>query len=166
MKKRTVLGTAGIGLSVFLLVLSSFPLRAAEEMYWDSSFGSIGLGTLTAMSDAPTGSATARLVMTGDVELSADNTTTAQLSEAGGDTLITDYKMTFDGDGGSATGRATVDWASYDTFLSPSVTVSHVVGDDDVDVTLYARAQMDPAEAPNAGNYSATQTITAHWVGP
>jgi hypothetical protein len=139
---------------------------AQEQMYWDSNFPSMSLAAITSRTDAPTDSATARLVTTGDCELSADNSATAQLSEAGGDTLTTEYRLTFDGDGSSATGGAEVAYTSYGGFLSPAATVTHVEGDDDVNVTLYVRAQIPAGDVADAGSYSATQTITASWVGP
>jgi hypothetical protein len=104
--------------------------------------------------------------MTGDVELTADNTASARLSGPGGEVLVTEYKLTFDGDGTTATGRATVDYAPHDSFLSGGVVVSHLIADDRVKVTLHARASMPPGDVPDAGDYSATQTLTASWVGP
>jgi hypothetical protein len=88
------------------------------------------------------------------------------LSGPGGDTLVTEYKLTFDGDGSSATGASTVDYTSYESFLNPAVSVTHVGGDDAVIVTLYVRAGNYLGDLANSGSYSATQTLTASWVGP
>ncbi|MFO8008723.1 MAG: fibronectin type III domain-containing protein [Candidatus Brocadiia bacterium] len=133
-------------------------------MSWDTDFPAIDLGSVTSMADIVTGNSTATLTVTGHCELSADNTTAAQLSETGGDVLTTEYGLSFDGDGSAATGGSDVSYTAYDSFLSPAVSVTHVSGDDSVDVTLSVRASVPAGEAPNAGSYSATQTITAHWL--
>ncbi len=124
------------------------------------------LSNITTRGAVSTGNATARLLLNGDAELSADNTTTAQLSGPGGDTLITKYRLTFDGNGLGATGAGEVGYASYESFLNTPVLITHVGGDDDVQVTLYARAEHDAGNVANAGAYSATQTLTVSWVGP
>jgi len=149
-----------------LIIVCCPCLVVAQTMYWSSSFGPIGLGNISTRSGTLEGSSQAQLEMTGDVEISADNSTTARLSGPGGDTLVTEYKLAFDGDGSSATGAATVDYTSYDSFLSPAVSVTHVGADDAVVVTLHVRAANYPGDLANSGAYSATQTLTASWVGP
>jgi hypothetical protein len=75
-------------------------------------------------------------------------------------------RFEFDGDGVSKTGGPTVDFTSYDSFLSSPVSVTYVPDDNDVVVTLHARASNYSNQLANAGTYTATQTLTAHWVGP
>ena len=161
--KRDIPFLGAVGVCAVLLCR----LPAAQEvMQWESNFAPIDLDALTTRDDVATGSSTVRLLMNGDVELSADNSTTARLSGPGGDVLITEYKLTFDGDGTGATGAATVDYTPYDSFLNPPVLVTHVMADDDVNVTLHVRAQNPPGDVANAGTYTATATLTASWVGP
>ena len=142
------------------------PLRVSTQtMNWESNFSSINLGTITVRAEILEGSSTVRLLMTGDVEISADNGATARLSEPGGDILVTEYKLTFDGNGSSATGASTIDYTSYESFLNPAVLITHVVSDDDVNVTLYVRARNQAGDLANSGSYSATQTLTVTWSG-
>jgi len=140
-------------------------LLAQELMEWESSFPPIALDAITTQDGVSTGSSTATLLLNGDAEISADNSAAAQLSGPGSDTLVTEYKLTFDGDGQSATGGPSVDYTPYDSFLIPPVQITHLVGDDEVDVTVYVRAQNRPAEVADAGGYSATATLTVAWVG-
>ncbi|MCK4283705.1 MAG: hypothetical protein KAX44_05260, partial [Candidatus Brocadiae bacterium] len=117
---------------------------------------------ITTRTDQPTGSSTATLLMDGDVEIFAENGVAARLN-AGGDFLTTEYKLEFDG--GPTTGP-TVDYTLYGSFLSDGVLVTHVSGDNDVDVTLTVRASIPAGDVANAATYTATQTLTATWVGP
>ena len=142
-----------------------FAVGGQEEMYWESNFGPIVLAGISQRDQTPEGSSTARLILTGDVSLSADNSDTARLAGPGGDYLITEYALQFDGDGQSATGRPDVGYTSYDSFISTEVTVTQVGVDSDVEVTLKVRASMNAADVANAGTYTATQTLTASWVG-
>ena len=142
------------------------PILVAQTVQWTGNFGPISLANIAARTDQPTGSSTATLQITGDVELSADNTAAARLSEAGGDLLVTEYGLEFDGDGSSGSGAEPVPYAAYDSFLSPPVLVTHNGSDDDVVVTLKVRASIPAGDVANAATYSATQTITATWVGP
>ncbi|MHC4592026.1 MAG: hypothetical protein ACYS8L_04935 [Planctomycetota bacterium] len=155
-----------IRLAAVALVVVSLPLARAQVMQWSGNFGAINLPSITTQSSVVTGNSTAELETTGNCELTADNSATAQLSGPGGDVLVTEYSLTFDGDGASATGAATVDYTTYSSFLSPAVAITHVGGDDYVQVTLHVRAQNFAGDVANAGAYSATQTITASWVGP
>ncbi len=147
------------------LVVVSCPALVAQTMQWTGNFGPISLPNITTRTDQPTGSSTATLLMDGDVEISAENGATARLT-AGGDFLTTEYRLEFDGDGGGATGANTVDYTAYDSFLSGAVLVTHVFGDDSVDVTLTVRASIPAGDVADAATYSATQTLTATWVGP
>ena len=136
-----------------------------DIMEWSNDFTSgISLGTMTAQSDILTGSDTATLYTNGNVDITADLTTAAELSEAGADTLYTEYQLSYDGDGVSATGGSSVAYAVYSSFLSSASTVTHYDEDGVVVVTLGARATNVGGTLADAGNYSATQTLTASWV--
>ena len=74
---------------------------------------------------------------------------------------MTEYKLEYDGDGDPDTGGATVDWAEYDDFLVVPSAVTHVTLDGAVNVTLSARASNATGTLADAGNYTATQTLTA-----
>lgn len=159
-------GLSAVRAAVFGLFFFVPVYVVTQTMTWNGNFPAVNLGSLTSRSSMPEGSSTATLTMTGDVEITADNSTASRLSEAGGDTLITEYKLVFDGDGVSNTGGPTVSYASYNSFLISPVSVTHVDADDEVDVTLYVRAYNDPDNVADAGSYAATQTLTASWVGP
>jgi len=134
-------------------------------MEWSGNFSDINLSNITSQSDEPNDYSTTTLYTNGDVDITADNTTTAQLSSAT-DTLVTEYKLEYDGDGASATGGSTVDWTAYNSFLSPTASdVTHYEGDGNVDVTLWAKAKNPAGEVADAGSYTATQTLTAAWDG-
>lgn len=135
-------------------------------MYWDGGFGSVAVPALTSRSDQQNAGASATLILTGDVELTADTSSTAQLSEPGGDTLVTEYRLTFDGNGTSNSGASNVAYTSYSSFLQTPATVTHVTGDDDVVVSLFVRASHPANGLADAGTYGATQTLTVSWVGP
>ncbi|KPK64406.1 MAG: hypothetical protein AMK73_04640 [Planctomycetes bacterium SM23_32] len=155
-------------LLALLLVARLAPcvLSEPDVLSWAGNFGSINLPALDTRDAVSTGSATETLILDGDAELSADNGAAARLTGPGGDVLSTEYQLTFDGDGGSDTGAATVDFTPYDSFLASPVLIAHVLGDDAVQVTLHVRAQNFAGQLANAGAYSATQTLTASWVGP
>jgi hypothetical protein len=135
-------------------------------MYWNSNFGQIALGNIASRDQVCNGSSQITLSTNGNVEISADNSDTARFTESGGDHLYTEYKLEFDGDGLNTTGGETVDFTSYDSFLSSPVTVTHIPGYDEVQVTLSARASNYPGQLANAGDYTATQTLTATWNDP
>lgn len=150
-----------------LVILHCSPLLVhgqLESMSWQDDFSDIALANITTQNQVPEGSATVILNTNGNAEISADNTTTAQLSSAT-DTLFTEYKLTFDGDGINDTGGPTVAYTSYDSFLSSPVQITRVEPDDDVDVTLYVRASNYAGDVADSGTYTATQTLTAHWRG-
>jgi hypothetical protein len=150
---------------VCLTLICSVQL-SGDVMEWDSSFDDINIIThITTQNSVVSGSSTATLHTDGDAEITADNTATAQLSCAS-DTLVTEYKLEYDGDGTTETGGSTVDWTAYNSFLISASSVTHVTDDDYVDVTLHVRASNDSGNVANAGTYTAIQTLTAHWVGP
>jgi hypothetical protein len=135
-------------------------------MYWGGNFSPIALGNIGSRNQVCQGSSQVTLYTSGNAEISADNTDTARLTKAGGANLYTEYKLQFDGDGVSQTGGSTVDFTRYDLFLNSHATVAHITGDNAVQVTLYVRASNYTGQLADAGNYSATQTLTVHWVGP
>jgi hypothetical protein len=135
-------------------------------MYWSGNFSTIALGNIGNRTQVCQGSSQVTLYTSGNAEISADNTATARLTKAGGANLYTEYKLEFDGDGVSQTGGSTVDFTSYDSFLSSPASVTHITGDNAVQVTLYVRASNYANDVADAGTYTATQTLTVHWVGP
>jgi len=154
-------------IAVFTLTLICFALlMGADFMYWDGNFSLIALPNIQTRVQVREGSSYTVLCTSGNAEISADNTDAARLTEPGGDSLRTEYKLEFDGDGVSKTGGPTVDFTSYDSFLSSPVSVTHVPDYNDVQVTLSVRASNYPDQLANAGDYSATQTLTVHWIGP
>jgi hypothetical protein len=149
-----------------IIFITATLLFAEDSMYWVGNFGPISLGHLTTQADIKTASSSTTLFTTGDCEISADHTVAARLSGPAGCTLITEYKLEFDGDGSGKTGAATVDFSTYDTFLASPLRITHVPYDDDVVITLSVRARNNPNNLADAGDYTAAQTLTVHWVGP
>jgi hypothetical protein len=141
-------------------------LLGQDFMYWEDDFEPIILDDLTARDGVSEGEAQIKLFTSGDAEISADNTDAARLTEPGGDSLYTEYKLKFDGNGTSKTGGSSVSFTSYDSFLSTPAYVTHVPDDNDVKVTLSVKASNYDGQLANAGTYTATQTLTVHWVGP
>ena len=136
-------------------------------MEWSAaSYADIALAAITSTVDTPSGSRDFTLYTNCNCEISADNTTAAQLENNGAstDTLVTEYQLAYDGDGVSATGGTDVGtWTDYSTFLGTPSAVTHVDGDGVVTVTLSVQAS-SPGQVRDAGNYSATQTLTASWT--
>lgn len=152
----------------FILICSALLVQGAPpvQMRWQGFFGGITLQDIQTRDQVSTGSSSITLVTTGDAEISAENGEDARLTEPEGDSLYTEYKLEFDGDGASSTGGTTVNFTSYDSFLTSPAQVTHVLDDDQVTVTLSVRASNYANQLANAGTYSATQTLTAAWVGP
>lgn len=148
------------------LIYSALLVQGQEQMRWQGSFDTISLPNIQTRDQVSTGSSSIVLNTTGNAEISADNTDAAKLTEPSGDSLYTEYKLEFDGDGVSSTGGTTVDFTSYDSFLTSSAQVTYVFGDKWVTVTLSVRASNYANQLANAGTYSATQTLTAAWVDP
>ena len=140
-------------------------------MEWAGDFTDITIAThITAKSSAPVGSGTATLYTNGDVHITADITTAAQL-KLGSDPnqiLLTSYKLTDDGDGTNTTGGT--DQGSYTLhgsfLLSSPYAITHVAGDGADIITLWAQAENPSGEVADAGDYSAIQTLTASWGNP
>jgi len=133
----------------------------------DASYTDIALiPPITATTQTPSGSRDFTLYTNCNCEISADITAAAQLENEGAstDTLVTKYQLAYDGDGFSDTGGTDVGgWTDYSTFLSPASAVTHVDGDGAVVVTLSAQASTS-GNVPDAGDYRATQTLTAAWT--
>lgn len=170
--------TSVVGLAIAILLLGTqvtlaepaddaatcnITCTVGDIMEWEAaSFSAIDLGTITSVGEQKTGSSSLDLYTNGDVSITADNTATAQIA-SGGNTLTTEYSLSYDGDGTSDTGGSDVSYAAYDTFLGSGSTVTHVAGDGAATVTLGVRATAPAADAPDSGSYSATQTLTAAW---
>lgn len=153
---------------VIVTLICSMLLLGQDFMYWESDFAPIVLPNLTTQDQSESGSSNVTLFTSGDVEISADNSTNARLNGPSGDYLITRYKLNFDGDGVTKTGASNTELTDYDQFLVPPIQITHVADDNDVVVTLRARARPRNAagDLADAGTYTATQTLTVHWVGP
>jgi hypothetical protein len=133
-------------------------------MEWAGNFSAVNLANITAQGTVVTASGTATLYTNGDVHITADTSTDAQLTKvAGTDVLVTEYRLEYDGDGDPDTGGATVDYTEYDDFLDTPSVVTHAPGDGAVVVTLRVRASNEAGQVADAGNYAATQTLTASW---
>lgn len=151
---------------VIVTLICSVLLLGENFMYWESNFADIDIVEhITAQNSVVSGSSVATLNMNGDVSITS-NKSNAQLTN-GSDTLVTEYKLTFDHTGGDGyTGSSTVDWTDYNTFLDTAAVVTYVPDDNDVVVTLHVKASNYDGQLANAGTYTATQTLTVHWVGP
>jgi len=140
-------------------------------MEWSAaSYTDITLTPIAAQSDDPEGSTNFTLYTNGDVHITADITTAAQLT-LGADpnqTLVTSYMLKDNGDGTNTTGGDDeTDYTLYSSFLSsPAYAIIHVAGDGADVITLWAKAENPSGEVADAGVYSATQTLTASWGNP
>ncbi|MCE5341091.1 MAG: hypothetical protein LLF92_08190 [Planctomycetaceae bacterium] len=149
---------------------------------WEgANFAAIDLdaqeGHLTAQNSSPEGSAAYTLWTNCNVELSADNTATSQLTHQRGgganeDALVTKYKISTDGDGDPATGASAVAilasgsdaYVVHNLFLAEPLDITHFNTDGAVEVTLEVEATFDTDNVADSGLYQAVQTITASWV--
>lgn len=152
----------------YILVLTLVSTHVcAHIISWNGNFDDISLENIATKGQVREMSSTVTLSLDGDVEITANNTLNgpAELSNAT-DVLVTEYRLSFDGNGSSATGGSPTTYETYDSFLSSASRVSHVVADDDVDVTLHVRVNYNSNEVADSGTYLATQTLTVTWVGP
>ena len=141
----------------------SVSATVANMTEW-SDFSAMNLETTDDRDDQLMGSDTTTLYTKGNVDITAENDTDAELSEpAGGDTLHTEYSLSYDGDGSSATGSSTVSYTVHSSFLGSASTVTHVDADEAVVVTLGARATNAAGTLADSGDYSATLTLTLSW---
>jgi len=134
-------------------------------MEWSGNFPTgIAMANITAQSTVVDGNDTTTLYTNGNVDITTAGTAVLTNTDPNSaDVLVTEYKLTYDGDGASATGGSTVDWTAYDSFLTSASVITHISEDGAVDVTLWARASNPAGEVVDAGSYSATQTLTAAW---
>lgn len=131
---------------------------------WASnSFSAINLGKLTTQKTEVQGSASLVLYTNKDVQILADNSEAAQLSKDSMHTLITQYKLEYDGGGADQTGGRTAGWSDYDYFLVNGSQVIHAPCDGAVEVILSVRAFRNTAHAAESGRYTARQTLTVCW---
>ncbi len=157
-------------ISVLAVAILPISICAENEFLWVAeTFGPIELENISSQSDLKEGSASITLILTGEVVdavLTADNSSTAQLHNAS-DTLVTEYKVTFDGDGVNGTGGTSMDnYVPYNDFLSGSgLDIKYKEGDTEVEVTLHVRASNRPDDVSDSGVYTATQTLTVSWGG-
>lgn len=144
----------------------SITVTVDSIMEWSGNFSTIALPPITTQAIAQTAYQSTTLYTNGDVHITADNTTAAQL-KLGTDpnqTLVTSYMLEDDGDGSTTTGGT--DQGSYTlhgSFLSTAYAITHVAGDGADIIYLYAKAENPSGEVADAGNYSAIQTLTASW---
>ncbi|MHC4483312.1 MAG: hypothetical protein ACYSW4_07160 [Planctomycetota bacterium] len=140
-------------------------------MEWAGNFTDITLTAISSQTDTPSDSEAQTIYANCNFEIGADNTATAQLSSAT-DTLTTEYDLADDGDGSATTGAGAAaeaasglgSYTDYTTFLSTELAITHVDGDGAVGITLSVQASCPSGEVPDAGSYSATQTLTASWT--
>ncbi len=143
-----------------IVVLSVKPAFAAEVdstatcavsvtvspvMEWAGNFATgISLTAINAYTDAPTGNDNQTIYTNCNFTIGADQTATAQLANAT-DTLITNYRMTEDGDAvastGATDGQCTTSgldsYALYSSFLTTVLPILHINTDGAVVITLY-----------------------------
>ena len=119
---------------------------------------------ITAQADTPEASQSLVLYTNCTVNITADNTGPALLTHDGPslDTLVTKYKLDYDFEAdGTDTWGVEAGWAEHDVFLAGGSAVKHETLDGAVAVTLSARASNAAGTLADAGNYTATQTLTA-----
>ncbi len=136
---------------------------------WAENFAALEPNNITSQSDTQEAYCAATLYTNGNLEIGADTSATAQLSD-GNDVLVTKYKIAFDYDGaGSNTyGTAGAQGATYQahsSFLNTTkATVTHYTNDGNIEVTLWVEASNDAGDLADASAYySATQTLTITW---
>ena len=138
---------------------------AVDYMYWNSNFDPISLLSIASQTQVRESSATLTLYTSGNAQITADNSTTSQLSSLT-DTLVTEYKLSFDGNGSSATGGTDTSYETYDSFVSTPAAITYITDDNDVDVTLWVRVSNTVDNVADSGTYNAEQTLTVSWIGP
>lgn len=135
----------------------------ANIVEWSEiSFPGIDLGSLTAKNKQAIGETALTLYTNGDVTITADNSNTAELS-FGPHTLLTKYKLKYDGSGIEQTGGSPTAWRPFDTFLKEGTDIVHIPTDGAVEVILSVRTSIENICPENSGQYNAIQTLTACW---
>jgi len=154
-------------IAVVAILFVCLPLLiGADYMYWDN-FATIAIPNITNRGDKPEASKSLVLYTNVNAEITAEHGTDAQLKSASGDTLVTEYMLTDNGDGINTTGGTdqTV-YTDYATFLSTAYAIKYVADYNDVTVMLHVRASNSAGTLADAGLYEATQTLTVHWGDP
>ncbi|MEN6386164.1 MAG: hypothetical protein ABFD79_13325 [Phycisphaerales bacterium] len=137
--------------------------RVAETVEWSqASFEDIDLGELNSKHKQTQGQSSLILYTNGDVEITADNSENAELSN-GAYKLQTQYKLDFDAIGGSQTGAMPTEWCTYDTFLKEAAQIIHSKTDGNVVIILSVKADIDQIRKDSGGEYYAMQTLTVCW---
>ncbi len=137
--------------------------NVADIVEWSEPyFPDIALGKLTVQNKQATSRAMLTLYTNGDVTITANNKDTAELS-FNTNTLLTEYKLEYDGYGLSQSGGRTTDWCRAGSFLKKGSHIIHISGDGGVVVTLSVRASVEKIHSENSGRYTAFQTLTACW---
>jgi hypothetical protein len=142
-----------------------------EIIEWDDTVNGGNFDTIaitpniSAQADTPSASQSLVLYTNCDLDITADNTAAALLTKTT-DTLVTEYKLDYDVEAdGADTWGVPKDWALHNLFLAggastPSA-VTHETLDGAIEVTLSARASNAAGTLADAGDYTATQTLTA-----
>jgi hypothetical protein len=137
--------------------------RVAETVEWSqTSFNDIDLGELNNRNKQTEGQSAIMLYTNGDVMITADNSSAAQLSN-GPYKLQTQYQLKYDGSGIAQTGGTPTEWCTYDTFLKQASEILHAEKDGAVMVILSVKAETDEIKPGSGGEYYATQTLTVCW---
>jgi len=156
-------------IAVVAILLACLPLLlGADYMYWDTpkKFATIAIPNITNRGDTSSASQSLVLYTNVDAEITADNGIAARLTHAtSGDTLVTEYMLTDNGDGTNTTGGKDqqTTYTDYTAFLSTAYAITYVPDDNEVTVTLHVRASNSAGTLADAGLYEATQTLTVSW---
>ena len=135
----------------------------ADIAEWShESFPSIQLD-LTAKNNQTSGSSSLALYANGDVEITADNSDTAQLSKNSFSKLTTEYKLESDNFTGNQSPTDLADWSNFDSFLGNGTTITHIPGSGAVEIVLSVKAVNDSVSPASPGLYQASQTLTVCW---
>jgi hypothetical protein len=155
-------------LCLWVIAVAAAPTCLAQQvMTWQgSNFPAISLNAISTVNGVSTGSATLALTLNGNVQISADNSVNAELRGPGGAALVTEYALSFDGNGTTASGGTNVPYTPYSSFLNPPAPITYVQGDNQVSVTLSVRASQPAGTLLDAGSYTAQASLTVTWVGP
>ena len=161
-----------IVITLLALVFSPAIICAVNGYQW-SSHGfdpnPISLKKISHQADVSEGSAIITLDVntTEGATITADHGPNAQLhSTRTNDTLVTEYKLSFDRNGSNGTGGSNTEYESYDTFLTTPAVIIYYGSDNDVVVTLWVRASNTGGKLADSGSYSARQTLTVSWIDP
>jgi len=155
-------------IAVVAILFVCLPLLLGADNEWDAAnFATIAIGNITNRGDTPSASHSLVLHTNGNVHITADTSTAAQLKNASGDTLVTEYMLTDDGDGINTTGGKVkqTEYTDYTLFLKEGsgYAITHVADYNEVTVTLHVKASNSADTLADAGLYEATQTLTVSW---